>query len=225
MERIKSRSHAHGVMPRHRERPPHQSPQSPLRNRQRNNVAVASEEPGHCCSPDERQRNENRIRPMEPSKDGAGKKTSADAIFGSRKKSIGEKGIQPYLLKQAKRHVTKEVFGDQKMAGRAMESTEKKAQDTESRHQWDENHTGPQGGAPQIVSPPAKRLGSVSVNEEADQQPDGKHDPRLPVRILELPNVPGNKNGKGQHLRKVEGARDLHACKGIIPRSVPRPDD
>jgi len=57
---------------------------------------------------------------MEPSKDGAGKKASADAIFGGRKKSIGEKGIQPYLLKQAKRHVTKEVFWDQKMAGRAM---------------------------------------------------------------------------------------------------------
>src|SRR5437879_10579755 len=69
MKVIETGPHAHSVMPGDRNGPPNQSSQDTLPESERENVALAHEQPGHRDTAYTRERNKNRIRPMKRGKD------------------------------------------------------------------------------------------------------------------------------------------------------------
>src|SRR6266851_2340050 len=178
MERVEAGPHAHGVMPHHGKRPPHQSPQNALPESERKNVALAREQPGHRDSADPRERNENRIRPMKRGKDRTRNQGSAHRTFGCGEKTISYVGIQPHLLEKAKGQVAKEMFRNPVMVERSMQTTKNEAHDAKTNDEWHKDDCRAFGGIPQIVRPPTNRFWSVPVKHEAGGQPNGKHDPR-----------------------------------------------
>src|SRR5712671_3740892 len=130
MKVIEARSHAHGVMPSDRKRPPDQSAQNALADRQRKNVALARKQPGHRNAANPGKRNEHRIRPMKRGKDGARNQRSARRTVCCVEKTIGRVGIQSHLLEKAKCHVAKEMFRRQEMADGAVQTAKSQTHST-----------------------------------------------------------------------------------------------
>src|SRR6266566_7652903 len=89
MEMIEAGTHAHGVMPRGGERPPHQCAENTLADGEGKNVSLPSEEPGHRDSTDPGERNENWIRPMERGKDRASHQRRQHGAIQCGEKAIG----------------------------------------------------------------------------------------------------------------------------------------
>src|SRR6266436_190621 len=124
MKVIEARSHAHGVMPSDRKRPPDQSAQNALADRQRKNAALARKQPGHCNAANPGKRNEHRIRPMQRGKNRACNQRGARRTICCAHKAISCVGIQTYLLKQAKCHVAEKMFRRQQAIEGAVQTTE-----------------------------------------------------------------------------------------------------
>src|SRR2546430_2268709 len=110
MECVEAWSHAHGMMPRDRKRPPNQSAENALPNGKWNNVAIAGKEPCHGDSPDESERNQHGIRPMNRGKDCAGEQRGSRRGARRSEKPVRQVGIQPNLLEQAKGHIPKKML-------------------------------------------------------------------------------------------------------------------
>jgi len=99
MKVIETGPHAHSVMPRDRKGPPHQTSQDTLPESERENVALAQEQPGHRHTAYTRERNKNRIRPMKRGKDRTRNQGSAHRTIRCGEETIGDVGTQPHLLK------------------------------------------------------------------------------------------------------------------------------
>src|SRR5258706_2943808 len=171
MEMIETWSHAHGVMPRHREGPPNKTAQYGLPKSEWKNVALTREHPGHRYSADPGERNEYRIRPMKRGKDRTGYQGRAHGTFCCGEKAIGCVGIQPHLLEKAKGHIAKEMLGNQVMVERPVRTTKNEPHEAKSDSKRSEQHCRAFGGIPQIIRPPSKRSWSVPVQHKAGDQP------------------------------------------------------
>src|SRR6266849_6223744 len=195
--------HAQTVMPSNRKRPPNQSAQNSLPDGERNDVAFARKEPRHGGSSKESERNQHGIRPVKRGKNCAGEQGGARSAVCCSKEPVCQIGIQSDLLEQAKRHVPKEMPGNEEMVHGAMQCAEQNSREAKSRDTGSKNGGGPFCGGPQVVGAPSRCFRSVPVDHETGEHPDGKNQPCKEVRSLELPDVPGNKSAEGERLEKV----------------------
>lgn len=93
MELIETRTHAHAVMPGNGESFPHQSTKNRLPDRERQNVSLLTEQPSHQNSPNEGERYEDGIRPMEQGEERSGNEGNANGAGDSCKETIGDERI------------------------------------------------------------------------------------------------------------------------------------
>lgn len=200
MKVIETRPYTHGVMPRDRKCPPYQRAKNGLKEGEGENVAFSREKPGHCCSPNPSERNQDRIGPMERTKDHPCDQSSAHLTPCCGEKPIGGVGIQPHLLQQAKSHVSEEMLRDEQMTGRAMQSAEENTHSAEDKDARHKNHRGPPRCGPQIVRAPAERFRGVPMKNKTAAEPNRKNDPRISDRFLKLPHVPAHKGAERERL-------------------------
>src|SRR2546428_7798142 len=126
-EGVIPRTNAHGMMPGQRKRPPNQRTKNRLPERERKHVAFASKKPGHHDAAGERNRNQNRIRPVQRAEDGSGKQTSLPTICEGAEKTIGQIRLQRDLLQQTEREVVPEAAKGKQVLGKTVKRAEKKS--------------------------------------------------------------------------------------------------
>jgi len=100
-EVIEAWTDAHGVMPGQRECPPNNRAEDALPDGEREDVSFLGENPGHQRSADQRDRNENRIRPVKQAEEGADNQRNPKRITPSGEKAIGNHRIEGDLLQKA----------------------------------------------------------------------------------------------------------------------------
>src|SRR5260370_401152 len=166
-EGVIPRTNAHGVMPGQRKCPPNQRTENRLAERERKHVAFARKKPGHHHAAGERNRNQNRIRPVQRAEDGSGNQTSLPAGRQGREKTIGQVRLQRDLLQQTEREVIPEAAKGKQMRGKTVKRAEKESGEADSQRKKSKHNCGLPRRRPEIIAAPPKRLGSVSVNQEA----------------------------------------------------------
>src|SRR5258708_6860082 len=177
MECVETRSHTHAVMPCQWKRPPNKCAQNALSNSERNDVAIARKEPSHGGSPDEGERNQQGIGPVEPSKNNSCQQRTGRGTAYHGEEAVCQIGIQRYLLEQTEPHVPKEMLEIEVMTQRAMQRAEANSHEKQPHDATGEERRGPFCCGPQIISPPSHCFRSVSVSQETGKHPNGKDQP------------------------------------------------
>src|SRR5712692_4706144 len=163
-EGVIPRTNAHGVMPGQRKRPPNQRTENRLPERERKHVAFAGKKPGHHHAAGERNRNQNRIRPVQRAEDGSGSQTRLPTGRQSGEKTIGQIRLQRYLLQQTEREVVPEAAKGKQVRGKTVKRAEKNSGEADSQRKKSQRNCGLPRGRPEIIAAPPQRLGSVPVN-------------------------------------------------------------
>src|SRR5260370_14856948 len=166
-EGVIPRTNAHGVMPGQRKCPPNQRTENRLPERERKHVALASKKPGHHHAAGERNRNQNRIRPVQRAEDGSGNEASLPAVRQSGEKTIGQIRLQRDLLQQTEREVAPEAAEGKQVRGKTMKRAEEESGEADSQRKKSKRNCGLPCGRPEIIAAPSQRFGSVPVNQEA----------------------------------------------------------
>src|SRR2546425_12977378 len=185
-------TNAHGVMPGQRKRPPNQRTENRLPERKRKHVAFASKKPGHHNAARERNRNQNRIRPVQRAEDGSGNQTNLPTICEGAEKTIGQIRLQRDLLQQTEREVAPEAAQGKQMRGKTVKRAEKESGEADSQRKKSKRNCGLPRGWLEIIAAPSKRLGSVPVNQEARRHPNSDHHPRPAPGELKPPDETGD---------------------------------
>src|SRR5260370_5325526 len=134
-EGVIPRTNAHGVMPGQRKCPPNQRTEDRLPERERKHVALARKKPGQHNATGKRNRNQNRIRPVQRAEDGSGNEASLPAVRQSSEKTVGQVRLQRDLLQQAEREVAPEAAKGKQMRGKAVKRAEKESGEADSQRE------------------------------------------------------------------------------------------
>src|SRR5271170_1230730 len=126
-------------MPRHGKNPPHKRAQNGLAYRKRDDVAFSREKPAHRRATDKSQRNEYRIWPVQPGKNGAGEQRAEARGLECIEKPVRQIGIQCNLLQEAECEVSEEAPGFSDARWHTVESAEPEACCANSKNQYREN--------------------------------------------------------------------------------------
>src|SRR5260370_22283685 len=163
-EGVIPRTNAHGVMPGQRKRPPNQRTENRLPERERKHVALASKKPGHHHAAGERNRNQNRIRPVQRAEDGSSNQTSLPAVRQSSEKTIDQIRLQRDLLQQTEREVAPEAAKGKQMRGKTVKRAEKESGEADSQRKKTKRNCSLPRGWPEIIGAPPQRPGRRRVN-------------------------------------------------------------
>src|SRR5260370_26878136 len=214
-EGVIPRTNAHGVMPGQRKCPPNQRTENRLPERERKHVALASKKPGHHHAAGERNRKQNRIRPVQRAEDGSGNEASLAAVRQSGEKTIGQIRLQRDLLQQTEREVAPEAAKGKQVRGKTVKRAEKESGDADSQRKKTKRNCGLPRGWPEVIAAPPKRLGSVSVNQEARRHPNSDHHPRPAPGELKPPDETGDIQRQSQSFKQADKGNPLprgHSC-------------
>lgn len=200
---MESRADAHAVMPRNGKHPPYERTQDSLADSERNDVALACEQPAHRGAPNQGERNENGIGPMERREENPCRQCGEPMVPESTKETIHDQRLESDFLEQAEGKVGKKAMGG-KCGKSAMESAEKSTGEKERGDEDGEDVEGTPSGGPEIAGTPAEGLGGVAVNEPAGEEPDGKDDPDGRMRDLAAPYVKGDECREEDGFEKIQ---------------------
>src|SRR5712691_7195939 len=154
-EGVIPRTNAHGVMPGQRKCPPNQRTENRLTERERNHVALASKKPGHHHAAGERNRNQNRIRPVQRAEDGSGNQASLPDVRQSGEKTVGQIRLQRDLLQQTEREVIPEAAQGKQVRGKTVKRAEKNSCEADSQRENSKRNCRLPRSWPKIIAAPA----------------------------------------------------------------------
>src|SRR4051812_22001650 len=85
-----------------------------------------------------------------------------------------------------------------------VQGAKQKTYDADNRNKAYKENKALTSRRPQIIGPPSKCLGRITVNQEAGDQPDGKDDPGSRLCQLPTPDEQRNDCGKRERFDKRE---------------------
>jgi len=114
-------------------------------------------------------------------------------LFKRAQQAICQKGIERYLLQEAKCEVSSKALHADQVCRQAVKHAEKQPR---RAHQNARHAKKPERASccrPQIIGPPADRLWRVAPGEETQSHPGSHGGPGPRLVRLQLPDVPGHK--------------------------------
>jgi len=142
MKVVEARPDAHRMMPGDRKRPPNYRSQNSLTDSERKDVALAREKPSQGASANPSEGNQHGVGPMERGENRSRNQGSSRGANIGSEEPIGDAGVQPDLLEQTEKHVSKESLWNEQAASRAMQPAKKKSNDAQADPERQEDHNG-----------------------------------------------------------------------------------
>src|SRR5579864_6917394 len=99
------------MMPRDGESPPHERAKNRLPDGERKNITFFPEQPSHQRAPNQSNRHEDRIRPVERGEEKTRDERNTHRAVECSEEAIGDKRIQSDLLQQTEEQVAEETTG------------------------------------------------------------------------------------------------------------------
>lgn len=177
-----------------------------MRENQRQDVALAGEEPAEGRTADEGGGDQDGIGPVQGGENGSREDRRGEAIFHRGEKTVHDQRLQGDFLQRAEGEIAEEAARVENVRGKMLEGLQSEAKDAERGGEGGEHFGGAARGGPKIISAPAKSSGRVAMQSKTGDEPDGKDEPAPKIRVLQPPNIEGGKAGEGQRLEEIRDA-------------------